>query len=91
MTHEDKIREIYEKITFIPVPKETFETMLKTIDDQQKQIAKLSSMNIPIEPFCFPPCDYPKLNRTYSCGDCGKKIAKGDMYCRTCGRKVFWK
>ena len=38
MTYEDKIREIYEKITFIPVPKETFEIMLKTIDDQSYQM-----------------------------------------------------
>ena len=33
---------------------------------------------------------YSKRDRTYICGDCGRKIANGDRFCRMCGRENTW-
>lgn len=91
MNKDVDIQSVYEMISFIPVPKETFEAMCFQIAFKEEEIKKLKNQNKPMIPASNNPLDYPKQNKTYYCGDCGKRIAKGDKYCRDCGRAVYWK
>ena len=90
MIEDVDIKSVYEMISFIPVPKETYEAMCFQLSEKSREIARLKNMNKPMTPAQNNPLSYPKQNKTYYCGDCGKKIAKGDKYCRECGRAVWW-
>lgn len=91
MKEDVDVNVIYDMISIIPVPKETFEAMCFQMAQKEKEIRRLKAQNVPIEPFVSEAYSYPKQNKTYYCGDCGKRIAKGDKYCRDCGRAVCWK
>lgn len=91
MIEDVDIASVYAMISFIPVPKETYEAMCFQLSQKDKEIARLKNRNKPMSPASNNPLDYPEQNKTYYCGDCGKKIAKNDKYCRECGREVWWK